>query len=59
MTIKEQDPAIPKEGRKSKSLARRKPYVRPTIVLDLALETRAGSPLSPDLDPLDLNDPTQ
>jgi hypothetical protein len=30
-----------------------KPYARPEIVHDLALETRAGSPLSPLPDPLD------
>jgi len=34
----------------------RKPYTRPAIILELALETRAGSPLSiPDpLDPFGL-----
>ena len=32
----------------------RKPYVKPEIIHDLALETRAGSPLSLFPDPLDL-----
>jgi hypothetical protein len=39
-----------------RSERKRKPYVKPEIVHELALETRAGSPLADPLnnDPLDL-----
>jgi hypothetical protein len=32
----------------------RKPYVKPEIIHEIDLETRAGSPLSPVLDPFNL-----
>ena len=31
----------------------RKPYAKPAIIHELELETRAGSPLQPLIDPLD------
>jgi len=38
----------------------RKPYAKPRILHELELETRAGSPLSPDpLDPLGLGLPPE
>jgi hypothetical protein len=33
----------------------RKPYEKPAIIYEQELETRAGSPVSRDFDPLDLN----
>ena len=38
-----------------KRIGQRKQYIKPEILLDLELETRAGTPLSPFPNPLDLD----
>ncbi len=46
------DSQAPRDKKKQEKLEERKPYVRPEILHELKLETRAGSPLSLP-DPLD------
>ena len=56
MAEKSQKRSSPEKLEGKKRTGQRKRYSKPEILLDLELETRAGTPLSPFPNPLDLED---
>ena len=46
----------PEKKEAKKRISQRRQYIKPEILLDLELETRAGTPLSPFPNPFELDD---